>query len=155
MESHNSIIFFGDLSLPISSAFSQLLHAEREHTLLSKFLGQARATLEAEALKLPISERKDLPNLGNLHSLPASQDGHAMDHPTLSPALLVMLQLGQFIAYVGAPGQLKDGTNFVRYIYEVIMSRTSKSATLKHETTLLLGYVLARFLQRPFPLPGV
>ncbi|EED16360.1 polyketide synthase, putative [Talaromyces stipitatus ATCC 10500] len=94
-----SIIFFGDLSLSIHPAFSQLLRSQKEHSLLSNFLNQAKSALQAEATNLSVIERKELPSLTDLYSLSESENGNASDHPILSPALLVILQLGQFISW--------------------------------------------------------
>lgn len=93
-----SLLFFGDLSLPIHLAFSQLLRSQKEYSFLARFLNQAKAALQAEATKLSVIERKGLPPLTDLYSLSQSENGNSSDHPILAPALLVILQIGQFIS---------------------------------------------------------
>lgn len=93
-----SIVFFGDLSLPIHPALSQLLRAQTEYSILSRFLTQAKTALQAEATNLSVVERKSLPSLTDLYTLSETENSHGSDHPILAPALLVILQLGQFIS---------------------------------------------------------
>uniref|UniRef100_A0A093VC14 Conidial yellow pigment biosynthesis polyketide synthase n=1 Tax=Talaromyces marneffei PM1 TaxID=1077442 RepID=A0A093VC14_TALMA len=94
-----SIVFFGDLSLPIHPALSQLLRAQTEYSILSRFLTQAKTALQAEATNLSVVERKSLPSLTDLYTLSETENSHGSDHPILAPALLVILQLGQFISW--------------------------------------------------------
>lgn len=91
-----SLLFFGDLSLPIHLEFSQLLRSQKEYSFLARFLNQAKAALQAEATNLSVIERKSLPSFTDLHNL--SENGDGFNHPILAPALLVILQLGQFIS---------------------------------------------------------
>lgn len=93
-----SLLFFGDLSLPIHLEFSQLLRSQKEYSFLARFLNQAKAALQAEATNLSIIERKSLPSLTDLYNLSESENGNGFKHPVLAPALLVILQLGQFIS---------------------------------------------------------
>jgi hypothetical protein len=93
-----SLFFFGDLSVPIQLPFSQLLRSQKEYSFLARFLNQAKAALQAEALNLSVVERKNLPSLTDLYNLAESENGNGCEHPILAPALLVILQLGQFIS---------------------------------------------------------
>ncbi|GAM39989.1 hypothetical protein TCE0_034f11986 [Talaromyces pinophilus] len=94
-----SLFFFGDLSVPIQLPFSQLLRSQKEYSFLARFLNQAKAALQAEALNLSVVERKNLPSLTDLYNLAESENGNGCEHPILAPALLVILQLGQFISW--------------------------------------------------------
>jgi hypothetical protein len=93
-----SISFFGDGSLPLHPTFSQVLQAQTQHSLLSVFLRRARVALQDEISRIPVSDRKGMPNVAELECLiPHSSIVAPRDHQCLAPAMLVIIQLGQFI----------------------------------------------------------
>lgn len=92
-----SIIFFGDGSLPLHPALSQVLQSQKEHSLLSVFLSGARLAIQDELVKLPIIDRQGLPDLADLQSLTGLADDPIPDHQALAPAMLLLIQLGEFI----------------------------------------------------------
>ncbi len=93
-----SISFFGDGSLPLHPAFSQVLQARTQHSLLSVFLHKARLALQDEISRVPVPDRKGMPDLAELERLiPHPSEKQPRDHQCLAPVMLVIIQLGQFI----------------------------------------------------------
>lgn len=92
------ISFFGDGSLPLHPSFSQILQARSPHSLLSAFLHKARLAIQDEISKVPLPDRKRMPDLAELERLiPPPSEKQPLDHQCLAPAMLVIIQLGQFI----------------------------------------------------------
>lgn len=102
MERYGTILFFGDTSTPVTSALAQLLDSERKDTLLSKFLILSKTVLCDSIEKLPQQYRKDAYRFTELHDFTDPQHGKSSSLRVLSPALLVITQLGQFISWVFA-----------------------------------------------------
>ncbi|KAJ9620672.1 hypothetical protein H2204_012227 [Knufia peltigerae] len=95
-----SISFFGDGSLPLHPTFSQILQARTQRSLLSVFLHKARLALQDEISQVPIPDRKGMPDLAELECLiPNPAEKQPRDHQCLAPAMLVIIQLGQFISW--------------------------------------------------------
>jgi Starter unit:ACP transacylase in aflatoxin biosynthesis len=92
-----SLLFFGDGSLPLHPAYSRILQSRTDDSLLSLFLSRARLALQDEISKIPLSDRRGLPDLAELESLIPEAGDSRPDHQCLAPAMLVMIQLGQFI----------------------------------------------------------
>ncbi|KAJ5572589.1 polyketide synthase [Penicillium hetheringtonii] len=99
MERYGTILFFGDTSTPVTSALAQLLDSERKDTLLSKFLILSKTVLCDSIEKLPQQYRKDAYRFTELHDFTDPQHGKSSSLRVLSPALLVIIQLGQFISW--------------------------------------------------------
>lgn len=92
------ILFFGDGSLCLHPSYKRVLLSRKDNSLLSTFLTRARLTLQYEMTKIPVPDRKGMPDLAELEAL--IQEGSApLDHQCLAPAMLVIIQLGQFIRY--------------------------------------------------------
>lgn len=91
------ILFFGDGSLPLHPAFSRVLQARKDNSLLSIFLSRARLALQHEISKIPLPDRKGMPDLAELEILVPKEGNTTPDHQILAPAMLVIIQLGQFI----------------------------------------------------------
>ncbi|KUJ11557.1 polyketide synthase [Mollisia scopiformis] len=95
------ILFFGDGSLCLHPSYKRLLLSRKDDSLLSTFLTRARLVLQCEMTKIPLPDRKGMPDLAELEAL--IQEGSApLDHQCLAPAMLVIIQLGQFISYYEA-----------------------------------------------------
>ena len=100
MDNKSTILFFGDTSLPITSALSRLLQSQRKHTLLSKFLSLAQNELQNGIRDLPWSTRKDALRFTELFDFVDPVNSKNRSLRVLSPALLVIVQLGHCIALV-------------------------------------------------------
>lgn len=98
MERSGTILFFGDTSTPVTSALLQLLEAERKDTLLSKFLASSQAVLRDSIEHLPLHVRQDARRFAELHDFTDLHHAESSSLRVLSPALLVIAQLGQFIS---------------------------------------------------------
>lgn len=98
MERSGTILFFGDTSTPVTSALAHLLDAERKDTLLSRFLTLSKAVLRDSIERLPLQFRQDAHRFTDLHDFTDPQHGKSSSLRVLSPALLVIVQLGQFIS---------------------------------------------------------
>ncbi|KAE8442927.1 hypothetical protein EG329_002531 [Mollisiaceae sp. DMI_Dod_QoI] len=95
------ILFFGDGSLCLHPSYKRVLLSRKDDSLLSIFLTRARLALQYEITKIPVPDRKEMPDLAELEAL--IQEGSApLDHQCLAPAMLVIIQLGQFISYYEA-----------------------------------------------------
>lgn len=94
------ILFFGDGSLSLHPAYSQLLQARKNDSLLSIFLDQSRRALQLEISKIPKPDRKGMPTLSELESLIPMANDSTPDHQYLAPAMAIIIQLGQFIRRV-------------------------------------------------------
>lgn len=97
---HRSIIFFGDGSLSLHPALSQVLQAQKQGSLLAYFFNGARCVIQEEIAKLPAGQLEGVPNLSDLQNLTHKADGSIQDHQALAPAMLLLIQIGQFILYV-------------------------------------------------------
>jgi len=92
------IAFFGDGSLPLHPSFAQILQARSPDSLLSVFLQKARLAIQDEISRVPLPDRKRMPDLAELERLiPPPSESQPLDHQCLAPAMLVIIQLGQFI----------------------------------------------------------
>lgn len=92
------VSFFGDGSLPLHPSFSQILQARSPRSLLSVFLHKARLAIQDEISRIPISDPKGMPDLPELERLiPHPSEKQPLDNQCLAPAMLVIIQLGQFI----------------------------------------------------------
>ncbi|CZR60185.1 related to polyketide synthase [Phialocephala subalpina] len=95
------ILFFGDGSLCLHPSYKRVLQSRKVDSLLSTFLTRARLALQYEITKIPVPDRKGMPDLAELEAL--IQEGSApLDHQCLAPAMLAIIQLGQFISYYEA-----------------------------------------------------
>ncbi|KAF8856875.1 hypothetical protein BDZ45DRAFT_727094 [Acephala macrosclerotiorum] len=85
------IHFFGDGSLCLHPSYQRVLQSRKDNSLLSTFLARARLALQYEITKIPVPDRKGMPDLAELEALIQE-----------APAILVIIQLGQFISYYEA-----------------------------------------------------
>ncbi|KAH8434285.1 type I polyketide synthase [Aspergillus melleus] len=99
MERSGTILFFGDTSTPVTSALLQLLESERKDTLLSKFLTLSRTVLRDGIEQLPFHVRQEARRFAELYDFTDPQHAKLASLRVLSPALLVITQLGQFISW--------------------------------------------------------
>jgi hypothetical protein len=97
MEKKGSIIFFGDGSLPLHPALSQTLQRQTQGSLLSRFFEGARKVMQEEISRSSSTIFHQVPSLLDLHDL-TRKDGSGLDHQALAPAMLLLIQLGQFIS---------------------------------------------------------
>ncbi|PLB48723.1 putative polyketide synthase [Aspergillus steynii IBT 23096] len=99
MERPGTILFFGDTSTSVISALSQLLESERKDTLLSRFLTLSKNVLRDSVEHLPLHVRQDARRFTELYDFTDPQHGKSSSLRVLSPALLLIAQLGQFISW--------------------------------------------------------
>ncbi|KAJ5124897.1 uncharacterized protein N7515_008722 [Penicillium bovifimosum] len=99
MEPAGKILFFGDTSLPLTAALSQLLKSQRRNTLLSKFLISAHEALREGIKNLPQHVRADALRLTSLFDFVNVENQTSHSLRVLSPALLVLVQLGNCISW--------------------------------------------------------
>ncbi|KAJ5566509.1 hypothetical protein N7535_008147 [Penicillium sp. DV-2018c] len=99
MEPAGKILFFGDTSLPLTAALSQLLKSQRKHTLLSKFLISAHEALREGVKDLPEHVRADALKFSSLFDFVDLKNQTSRSLRVLSPALLVLVQLGNCISW--------------------------------------------------------
>lgn len=93
-----SIIFFADGSEDVQTALSRILLTQKEHSLLWQFLVRVQLALQDEYGRLPLVDRKGLPNFQNLYQLVRQPNEEETPHPALHPTELVLVQLAHFIA---------------------------------------------------------
>jgi hypothetical protein len=98
MEPVGKILFFGDTSLPLTAALSQLLKSQRKNTLLSKFLISAHEALREGIPDLPQHVRADALKFTSLFDFVDPKNQASRSLRVLSPALLVLVQLGNCIS---------------------------------------------------------
>jgi hypothetical protein len=94
---NETVIFFGDGSLPLHPALLQTLQRQTQGSLLSKFFEGARKVMQEEVSRSSLTNFHQVPGLMDLHDL-TRKDGNGPDHQALAPAMLLLIQLGQFIS---------------------------------------------------------
>ncbi|KAJ5969277.1 hypothetical protein N7501_005525 [Penicillium viridicatum] len=97
MEPTGKILFFGDCSLPITTALSQLLRSQQTNTLLSQFLSSCQDVLHGEVKHLPPRVRHDAFRFTSFFDFLGPRNQASRSLKVLSPALLVLVQLGNCI----------------------------------------------------------
>lgn len=103
MEPTGKILFFGDCSLPIMTALSQLLRSQQTNTLLSQFLSSCQDVLHGEVKHLPPRVRHDALSFTSFFDFLDPRNQASRSLKVLSPALLVLVQLGNCISLVNSP----------------------------------------------------
>jgi iron transport multicopper oxidase len=100
MEPPGKILFFGDNSMPLTAALSQLLQSQRKNTLLSGFLSSSLEAFHGSIKHLPGHIRQDSLKFTTWFDFvdPKNQGSYSLR--VLSPALLVVVQLGNCILLV-------------------------------------------------------
>ncbi|KAJ5991549.1 hypothetical protein N7522_011756 [Penicillium canescens] len=99
MEPPGKILFFGDNSMPLTAALSQLLQSQRKNTLLSGFLSSSLEAFHGSIKHLPGHIRQDSLKFTTWFDFvdPKNQGSYSLR--VLSPALLVVVQLGNCILW--------------------------------------------------------
>lgn len=97
MESSGDIIFFGDTTLPIISSLGELLEAQTRNSLLARFLSLSEEVLRESIVHFPQNAQQDALRFTRLSDIVDAEDSGSPALRVLSPALLVIVQLGQFI----------------------------------------------------------
>jgi iron transport multicopper oxidase len=97
MESNGNIIFFGDTTLPIISSLSQLLEAQTRNSLLARFLSSSEEVLRESIGYFPQDVQQDALRFTRLSDIVDAEDNGSPALRVLSPALLVIVQLGHFV----------------------------------------------------------
>ncbi|KAL1848784.1 Type I Iterative PKS [Paecilomyces lecythidis] len=95
-----TIVLFGDTSISVHTALSLLLSSssQKELPLLRQFLERSCEVLRDEVVRLRRQDREGLPSFASdLYEL--CRNDKKPENPILSPAKLVIVQLGQFIAW--------------------------------------------------------
>ncbi|GAD98443.1 polyketide synthase, putative [Paecilomyces variotii No. 5] len=95
-----TIVLFGDTSISVQPALSLLLSSssQKELPLLRQFLERSCEVLRDEVVRLRRQDREGLPSFASdLYEL--CRNDKKPENPILSPVMLVIVQLGQFIAW--------------------------------------------------------
>lgn len=99
----SSILFFGDGSVSLHPAYAQVLHSRRPGSLLSTFLDRSRAALQDEIRAMPAAHRALIARINLLEDLIPRAGSKTPDDQCFAPAMLAIIQLGQFIRYLCIP----------------------------------------------------
>ncbi|KAF3384876.1 Conidial yellow pigment biosynthesis polyketide synthase [Penicillium rolfsii] len=99
MESSGKIIFFGDTTLPIISSLSQLLENQTRNSLLAQFLESSEEVLRESIGYFPQAVQQDALRFTRLSDIVDAEDSGSPALRVLSPALLVIVQLGHFVGW--------------------------------------------------------
>ena len=97
MKRPKKILFFGDNSMPLTAALSQLLQSQRKDTLLSGFLSRSQEAIQGSIKYLPQHIRQDALKFTTLFDFVDPKNQASRSLRVLSPALLVLVQLGNCI----------------------------------------------------------